>query len=94
MWHMKDHAEAITAIRIKYQNIASCLHEKGRRFWAATEAASYGWGGVAVVCKATGLSNKTVHKGIREIKEGKTSSMVIRQRAADEKKSMKNRKGF
>lgn len=91
---MKDHAEAITAIRIKYQNIASCLHEKGRRFWAATEAASYGWGGVAVVCKATGLSNKTVHKGLREVKEGKTSSVVIRQKGGGRKRIDEKQKGI
>ncbi|NGX59570.1 MAG: hypothetical protein KR126chlam3_00722 [Chlamydiae bacterium] len=51
---MKGHAEAIATIRLKYQSIVSCLHEKGRRLWAASEAMAYGWGGIAVVSKANG----------------------------------------
>ena len=62
--------------------------------WAATEAMSYGWGGVAVVCKATGLSNKTVHKGLREVKEGKTTSIAIRQKGGGRKKTEEKQKGL
>jgi len=43
------------------------LDERGRRRWAAMEARSLGWGGVAAVALATGLSDRTVRNGIREI---------------------------
>jgi len=59
--------EEIDIVKEKYLAIKSCLNEKGRRLWAATEAKSYGRGGVVLVCKATGLSNKTVHKGLNEL---------------------------
>ena len=56
-------------VRNKYIAISYCLNERGRRLWAATEAESYGRGGVALVCKATGLSNATVHKGLKELRD-------------------------
>jgi hypothetical protein len=60
--------EDIELIKQKYLAINSCLNEKGRRLWAAVEAQSYGRGGIALVCKATGISNATVHKGLKELK--------------------------
>jgi transposase len=54
-------------IQYKYEILRASLDEKGRRLWAATEAAVYGRGGVALVCKATGMSNATIHKGLKEI---------------------------
>lgn len=42
---------------------------KGRRIWAATEALAYGCGGIGIVCEAKGISNVTVHKGIKEIQD-------------------------
>ena len=57
----------IANLRYKYKALESCLTEKGRRLWAATEALSYGRGGISLVCQATGISNATVHKGIKEI---------------------------
>ncbi len=59
----------IDNIRYKYEILLPCLDEKGRRLWAATEAISYGRGGIALVSKATGMSNATIHKGIREIND-------------------------
>jgi len=60
--------EQVTAwIRDKYLTISSELDERGRRRWAATEARSLGWGGVATVALATGLSDRTIRSGVREI---------------------------
>jgi hypothetical protein len=53
-------------IREKYQGVAATLHERSRRRWAAAEARSLGWGGVTAVARATGLTRKTIHAGIRE----------------------------
>ena len=48
--------------------MSKTLNEKSRRWWGATEAMAYGWGGIAAVSRATGLSNKTIHVGILELK--------------------------
>jgi len=46
------------------------LHERARRHWAAVEAMSLGRGGIAAVAKATGISDRTIRNGIRELREG------------------------
>lgn len=51
----------------KYSIICPELDERGRRRWAAMEARSLGWGGVTAVALATGLSDRTIRNGIREI---------------------------
>ena len=42
-------ANVVEWIRCKYGALIDELDERGRRRWAATEAASLGWGGVAAV---------------------------------------------
>lgn len=54
-------------IRDKYLAIAQDLDERARRRWAAAEARSLGWGGISAVAKATGISDRTVRNGIREL---------------------------
>ena len=54
-------------IRHKYLAIISDLDERGRRRWAAAEARSLGWGGIAAVAQATGMSDRTICNGIREL---------------------------
>jgi hypothetical protein len=61
----------VNGIRYKYNALVEDLDERARRRWAATEAESIGRGGVATVALATGLSDRTVRSGIREIREGR-----------------------
>jgi transposase len=67
-------AKLVERIRGKYLAFVGELNERGRRLWAAAEAVSLGWGGIAAVAQATGISDRTIRNGIREIKAGKTSS--------------------
>jgi hypothetical protein len=60
-------ASTIRWIREKYQGVRPLLNERLRRRWAAIEARSLGWGGVTAVSKATGLTRKTIHIGVREL---------------------------
>ncbi len=46
-------AKAITWISEKYTAIAADLDERARRRWAAAEARSLGWGGIAAVESTT-----------------------------------------
>lgn len=60
-------SEAVETVRIKYKTLQSELDERGRRIWAASEAASLGHGGVAAVARATGLAESTLRAGKHEI---------------------------
>ena len=61
--------KTVEDIRTKYHNISFCLNERSRRMWAATEAKSFGWGGITTVSKGTGIDPKTIRKGILELDE-------------------------
>ena len=52
-----DGQEAV--IRKKYQQLQAFLNERTRRLWAAIEAQVIGYGGVAMVARATGLTRDT-----------------------------------
>jgi hypothetical protein len=63
---MQD-AIAIQLIETKYRSLLPLMDERMRRQWAASEAGAYGWGGVAAVACATGLSPTTIRKGQAEL---------------------------
>jgi len=67
-------ATVVEWIRCKYVRLLGELDERGRRRWAATEAASLGWGGIAAVAEATGISDRTIRNGIRELTAADTLS--------------------
>ncbi len=60
-------AQVVEWIREKYIAIAADLDERGRRRWCAAEARSLGWGGIQAVAEATGVSDRTIRTGIREL---------------------------
>jgi len=74
-------AQVVEWIRHKYVAIVGELDERARRRWAAAEARSLGWGGISAVAQATGISDRTIRNGIREI-EGPDPLPPDRQRRA------------
>jgi len=50
--------------------ILPILNEKQRRLFLASEAISFGYGGIAEVMKCSGVSFNTIKRGINEIKSG------------------------
>ena len=64
-------------IRQKYESLSSAMNERMRRQWAAAEARSLGWGGVTAVAAATGLTRKTIHKGLRELEAAEVDSASV-----------------
>lgn len=56
------------------------LDERSRRLWAGSEAHAVGWGGVAMVARATGLAISTVRKGRDEARAGAKPSDVVNVR--------------
>ena len=63
---MQD-ATIIEGIRVKYIELLDDLDERGRRRWAAVEARALGRGGITAVASATGLSDRTIRTGLREL---------------------------
>ena len=60
-------AQVVEGIRDKYLAIFSDLDERGRRRWAAAEVKSLGWGGITAIAMATGISDRTIRNGNREL---------------------------
>ena len=60
-------AKVIKAIEDKYIELLDDLDERGRRRWAAVEARALGRGGIAAVARATGLSDRTIRNGLKEL---------------------------
>jgi transposase len=62
---MKSEAQ----IREQYRMIRGSLDERGRREWAASEAMALGYGGIALVHRASGIVPSTIGKGVKELRE-------------------------
>jgi hypothetical protein len=60
-------ATIIEAIEGKYIELLDDLDERGRRRWAAVEARALGHGGITAVALATGLSDRTIRTGLKEL---------------------------
>src|SRR5947209_2971518 len=58
-------------IRRRYAELSPVLDERGRRRFAATEARAYGYGGVSIVSRITGMARSTIGRGIEEIEAHK-----------------------
>jgi hypothetical protein len=57
----------VATLRAKYAALRSVFTERSRRLWAATEARALGYGGIAAVARATGLSPATISRGLLEL---------------------------
>ncbi len=84
----------IHVVKARYVSIRPFLNERGRRLWAAAESSSYGRGGISLVCKATGLSSATVHKGIKEFNDSSIQMEQVRKKGAGRKKLKDKQEGL
>ena len=57
----------VRLVREKYEGLRGVMDERVRRQWAASEAASLGWGGISAVAEATQLDRNTIGKGMQEL---------------------------
>src|SRR5258707_13855632 len=54
-------------IRRRFEAIRDQLDERGRRLFAAAEVRAAGYGGLALVSRATGLARSTLGRGLKEL---------------------------
>jgi transposase len=80
-------AQVIEWLRQKFVHLSQDLDERGRRRWAASEALSLGRGGIAAVANATGLSDRTIRNGIRELNDPNPLSPDRQRRSGSGRKS-------
>jgi len=64
----------VAVIRQQYLSLRGVLDERGRRLWAAAEGRAAGGGGFTAVLRATGMSSKTLARGMRELDSGQQLS--------------------
>ena len=69
---------AIRQIKGRYRALAPVMDERMRRQWAASEAHTYGWGGLSAVSDATGMSRNTIRRGMAEleVRKGKPKAAI------------------
>jgi len=77
-----------SGIRERWLIVAEELDERGRRLWAAAEARSHGWGGIAAVVRATGISESTVRRGLDEVDRGERAPAGRVRRAGAGRKAI------
>ena len=56
------------AIEERYAAVKPVLDERGRRRFAAAEAMTAGWGGIAAVSRITGIARSTIGRGLAELR--------------------------
>ena len=73
----------IEKIRTKFEALIPFMDERIRRLWAGTEAVALGKEGIKTVALATGLSTKTIARGIQELQVplSQDTSESLRSRA-------------
>jgi transposase len=59
--------DAFRALQERLADLLPRLNERDRRVAMATEAKSWGWGGISVVQRATGASRRTIQRGLTEL---------------------------
>ena len=60
--------DAVDAVKERFERMRGSLNERALRLFAATEALGIGWGGVAIVARATGIAPSTIGIGKAEVR--------------------------
>jgi hypothetical protein len=87
-------AQPEAAVAKRFRRLEGALNERARRLFGAPEAlVAYGYGGIAVVARATGMAPRTIGAGINELRELENSEPVpgpqrIRRIGAGRKKTV------
>jgi hypothetical protein len=75
-------------IEVRWRLVSGKLDERQRRLLAASEARSHGHGGVSAVARATGMSRRTIQRGLSELDEGADPGVGRVRRAGAGRKAL------
>ena len=67
--------DLVESIRVRFERMRDSLNERARRLFVAAEALAIGWGGVAIVARATGVAPSTIGVGKKEVRAIEQSGM-------------------
>jgi hypothetical protein len=59
---------SVASLKERFERMKGSLNERARRLFATTEALAIGWGGVAMVARATGIAPSTIGLGKAEVR--------------------------
>ena len=65
------------SIARKYKALSGIMDERTRRLWAAAEMIELGYGGAAIIHRATGLDPKTISRGNDDLKKQEAFSQPL-----------------
>src|SRR3954447_1708249 len=68
-----------SSIRERYAAVGRNLNERARRLFAAAEARTAGYGGIAAASRATGLAPTTISRGLKDLGEPGSLSGEVRR---------------
>lgn len=80
-------AQVVEWSREEYTAVVGDLDERARRRWRAAQARSLGWGGIAAVAAASGLSDRTIPNGIQELDDSSAPLATHQRRSGAGRKS-------
>jgi len=83
-------AQIIEGIELKFNALVGDLDERGKRRWAAAEAMALGRGGITAVAMATGLSDRTIRTGIKELRSERPVSSGRQRRPGAGRKPLEH----
>jgi hypothetical protein len=67
-------------VRQRYEFLRNVLDERQTRLWAAAEATALGYGGGAVVTRATGIRSKRISRGRKDLEQLRRSRSLEKPR--------------
>jgi Rhodopirellula transposase DDE domain len=68
-----------SAIRERFTAVGRELNERTRRLFAAVEARTAGYGGIAACSQATGIARSTIGRGLKDLDDPASLSGVVRR---------------
>ena len=68
-----------SAIRERFAAVGRGLNERTRRLFAAVEAGTAGYGGIAACSHATGIARSTIGRGLKDLDDPDSLSGVVRR---------------
>lgn len=67
------------AVRRRFAAVRDHLDERGLRVFAASEARAIGYGGIALVSRATGIARSTIGRGLKDLDNPRSLTGVVRR---------------